>query len=233
MSNIGSNCGRKLWYTVNESEKGEEFALSTHLKFMFGDVIENIMLSLAKEAGHDVVDQQMELSIDTPLGPVLGHIDAIINGCLVDVKSASSFSFTKFMNGKLAEDDPFGYIEQTSAYLYALTEMDHPALVDRDNVYFLVVDKQLGHMGIAKYPAIKKNYKQFATDRLAMVASHTPPPRSFSDVEHGKSGNRKLGTVCSYCSFKHSCWPGLRVFPYSNKVEFLTKVAKEPKVPEF
>jgi hypothetical protein len=232
MSNLGANCERKLWYTVNVPEEGEKFSPSVSLKFMFGDVVENIILSLAKEAGHEIIDQQMELRIDTPLGPVVGHIDAIIDGCLVDVKSASTYSYNKFMNGTLEENDPFNYIEQTSTYLYALSEMNHPALVDRDNVYFLVVDKTLGHFGLARYPARKRDYRRFATDRLAMTKSHTPPARGFADVEAGKSGNRKLGTECSYCNFKKVCWPNIRAFAYAGKVEFLTNVANEPKVPE-
>ena len=61
---------------------------------MFGDILEELLLFLAKEAGHTVTGQQDTLSISG----VNGHRDAIIDGRLVDVKSASSYSFRKFKN---------------------------------------------------------------------------------------------------------------------------------------
>jgi hypothetical protein len=45
----------------------------------------------------------------------VGHQDAIIDGVLVDCKSASGVGFDKFKYNKLAEDDPFGYVAQLSA----------------------------------------------------------------------------------------------------------------------
>ena len=43
-------------------------------------------------------------------------MDSKIDGEVVDVKTASAYSFKKFENGTLEEDDPFGYIAQLSGY---------------------------------------------------------------------------------------------------------------------
>ena len=50
---------------------------------------------------------------------VTGHQDCIIDGVVVDCKSASGVGFDKFKHNKLAEDDPFGYVAQISAYAEA------------------------------------------------------------------------------------------------------------------
>ena len=66
-----------------------------------------------------------------------GHMDARIDGRLIDVKSTSSYSFKKFKDGTLAEDDPFGYVAQLKAYAHS----------EGDDKYgWLAIDKQNGHL---------------------------------------------------------------------------------------
>ena len=80
-----------------------------------------------------MTDRQKE----TTLGGVKGHIDAKVDGVLVDVKSASHFSFKKFKDKSLYSDDPFGYIDQLSSYSTAEE-------VDRSR--FLVMNKTSGEL---------------------------------------------------------------------------------------
>lgn len=226
MSNLGTPCNRKLWYTVNEPEEREELSGETRFKFMFGHVLEEIMLFLAEVAGHRVEGRQDEQEI---LG-IKGHRDAVIDGVLVDVKSASTYSFKKFEEGRLAEDDAFGYIDQIQSYLYCA--QDDPIVTDKERCAFLVVDKTLGNICLDIH---KRN--PFPRDKLVeykkdMVARPEPPARGFDPIPEGKSGNMKLPTVCSYCDFKKRCYPNLRTFLYSNKPVFLTTVKREPNVPE-
>src|SRR5882757_495738 len=87
MSNIGTPCERQLWYKVNQSEDSEQLPANARLKFLFGHIIEALILLLAKEAGHIVRGEQDNLDIqDVP-----GHRDAVIDGITVDVKSASTY----------------------------------------------------------------------------------------------------------------------------------------------
>lgn len=226
MSNLGTPCDRKLWYTVNKPGMAERLGGATTFKFLYGDIIERIVLGLAKIAGHTVTGEQDELEI----GGIKGHRDAVIDGRLVDVKSATTHSFNKFKEHKLLTDDPFGYVTQIGAYLDA--SQKDPLVEDKDKASFIAVDKQLGHICIDTYSKSDTDYAKLVSDKLSMVRTHTPPPRAYADVADGKSGNRKLCTECSYCPFKQVCWPGLRTFTYAGGPTFLSKVVREPNVTE-
>lgn len=226
LSNFGQPCARRLWYTINTPDDGEPLDSSARLKFLFGSLIEILLLFLAKEAGHTVEGEQDELDFYG----IKGHRDAIVDGHLVDVKSASTLSFQKFEEGRLAEEDGFGYIPQLDAYLAA--SLDDPRLLDKRAASFLVMDKQLGKIVLDTHARSNVNYKEKVEATREMLSISEPPPRGFDDEKEGESGNRKLGKTCSYCDFKFTCWPGLRVFKYYRSPVFLTKVLREPKVPE-
>jgi hypothetical protein len=234
LSNMGTPCVRKLWYICNPDQTGgglEREPLPPHakLKFLYGDILEALLISLAKAAGHRVEGTQTQLHV----GDIRGHRDCVIDGITVDVKSASSYSFNKFRDGRLREDDPFGYVSQLSSYVYAgrsdPTVDTHPTLGA-----FLVVDKTLGHICLDMYDfghEIDTKEEDFEEIKRLVSLSH-PPPRAYEDEDEGKSGNRKLGIACSYCEFKQGCWPGLRTFKSSRGPVFLTNVEREPKMEE-
>jgi hypothetical protein len=150
---------------------------------------------------------------------------------LVDVKSASSFSFKKFKDGNLADDDPFGYRGQLQSYLEA--SQDDPLLTDKDRAAFLVMDKTLGHICLDFHDRVGPSIIPYLESRkMVLEDKGTLPYRGYSDIADGKSGNRKLDVACSYCSFRETCWPGLRTFIYSNGPRHLTRVERTPDVPE-
>lgn len=226
MSNLGKP-DRKLWYELRGGLPGETFEGHTLLKFLLGDVWEHVLLFLAKQAGHEVTHEQAECKLDG----IVGHIDAIIDGTVVDVKSASTYAFKKFKDGTLADDDPFGYVEQISGYATAF---------DTDGA-FLAGDKQNGHLALHRVS--KEEIKALDIEgRIEhikkVVASDEIPDRCYEEVEMGQSGNLKLATGCSYCPFKFHCWSdanngvGLRTFIYSSGPVHMTKVVVEPKVME-
>lgn len=219
MSNIGTECVRKLWYVVNKPEVAEQPEPWARFKFLYGHLLEELTLFMAQEAGHKVERRQEEVEIRD----IKGHIDAFVDGVLVDVKSANSRGMGKFKYHELETNDPFGYIDQLGAYT-AATGADRQA--------FLAVDKELGHLVLDEYPRTNKDYAAYIEYLKAEVAKPEPPSRGYMPEPEGKSGNMKLGTVCSYCPFKKTCWPGLRTFLYSKGPVFLTKVEKLPDVPE-
>ena len=226
MSNLGTRCDRKLWYTVNKPEAAEALPPEVRFKFLYGDILEELVLFLAKEAGHEVEGTQDTLEING----VKGHRDAIVDGVVVDVKSASTYSFKKFDEHLTADNDAFGYIDQLGAYLYA--SQDDPKVVHKDRAAFIAVDKTLGHITVDVQPNTYKNYDKVVAEKKAVITQKEPPPRAFSDEPDGKSGNRKLCIECSYCAFKKECWPGMQTFFYSNGPRFLTHVARTPNVKE-
>ena len=223
MSNFGQP-DRKLWYTVNTPKDAEDMSPEAYLKFLYGDVIEELILLLAKLAGHEVTGEQDELDLDG----LKGHRDALIDGELVDVKSASTFAFKKFERNGLRDDDAFGYLDQIG--LYKATSHD---VVGSDVGHFLAVDKQLGKITLDTYGDLPEvgHYRKELERKRSVLASDTVPPRCHFDEPDGKSGNRKLGIECSYCPFKRVCWKGLQAYAYSSGPRFLTVVKKEPDVP--
>lgn len=222
LSSIGKP-SRQLWYDL-KGYKAEALGPDTKMKFLFGDILEELLLFLAKESGHSVERLQEKVELDG----VPGSIDAVIDGVLVDSKSASTYSWNKFNDGRLYQDDPFGYIFQLASYSEAIGGYDGA---------FLVIDKTLGKLCLDRYS--KERLKEFnARKKIQEVReaqkSDTPPPRCYEDEAHQKSGNRRLGVGCSFCGHKFECHKdsndgrGLRVFQYSSGPIFLTKVVKEP-----
>lgn len=227
MSNVGQPCEKKLWHDLNTPELARPLTPQTKMKFVFGDMYEEFALFLAEQAGHTVEGLQSEMKLDG----LTGHRDAVIDGMLVDVKSASSFGFDKFQNGELAEDDAFGYIPQLQAYLSA--SQDDPLVTVKDKAAFLVINKVTGALCLDIHSFENFDWDKIITEKRKMLDQPEPPPRGFSDEPHQKSGNMKLGVNCSYCHHNHHCWPGIRGFLYGKYPVYLTKVVREPKVTEF
>jgi hypothetical protein len=223
-SNIGKKCNRALWYQINEPYKAEPLSPQVQFKFLYGDIIEELVLFLAKEAGHRVEGQQDELNLEG----LKGHRDAILDGLPIDVKSASSRTLDKFKEG--LREDPFGYREQLSGYEKAA--QGDPRVTEKGSA-FLVVDKTTGEIYLDHHDDLKDiDLKNIIKEKKEAVSRKEPPPRYYMPEPEGKSGNLKLGVECSYCPFKEACWPGLRTFLYANKPVFLTRVERLPKVPE-
>jgi hypothetical protein len=219
---------RQIWYQANKPETAEKMPGKQNFKFLYGDVLEVLLLFLAREAGHTVENTQRGVEEDG----VKGSIDADIDGILVDVKSASSYSFEKFKSGAYLFDDPFGYVSQLAGYANAL---------GRDRAGFLVADKVHGDITFVEFDKlyIDANPPGPRIKHLREVISQdTPPARCYPDIPEGKSGNRKLSVGCSYCPFKNDCWSdansgkGLRKFWYSRGPVWLSEVKKEPLVEE-
>jgi hypothetical protein len=220
---------RQQWYSASPYSKVKEnieLQGKDKIKFLYGYILEELLLTLSSLAGHEVKDEQKEVSIEG----VLGHQDAVIDNVLVDCKSSSGRGFDKFKNNYVSSDDPFGYIAQISSYAEAngLTE-----------AAFLAINKQTGEICLSKVHSMEMIN---ASDRVKyikdMVNQSNPPAKCYSDVPDGKSGNRKLDVGCIYCDYKRDCWKdanggqGLRVFDYATNPRYLTQVSKMPNVEE-
>ena len=183
---------------------------------------------MARLTGHTVTGEQDR----TELNGVSGKRDGIIDGHLVDAKSASSRAYQKFITGLSGEDDPFGYLAQLGLYLE--TAQDDPEVTDKKSASFYVIDKTLGHITLDTHEGdlTSVDYQELIKTKKEMVEEEYPPARAYIPVPDGKSGNMKLDTACSYCPFKETCWPNLRTFLYSTGPRYLTVVNKQPNVTE-
>lgn len=227
-SNLGTECNRKLWYKEHEPDKAERLSTRTRFKFLYGDILEELVLFLAREAGHKVEGEQTELEYEG----IKGRRDALLDGLPLDVKSASSQSLMKFKDR--LQEDPFGYKVQLGAYEKA--SKDDPSRTEQGSA-FLVVEKTSGELYLSFFEDLTEiDHKDLIKQKKAALAAKEPPERHYMPEKEGESGNLKLALQCSYCEFKAHCWPNLRTFMYKKgdgfKPVFLTHVAKQPRVPE-
>jgi len=228
MSNIGRD-DRYLWNVYNDVEKSDDIQGHTYVKFLYGHLIEEMLLFLTKAAGHEVTDEQKKCEVNG----ITGSMDCKIDGIVTDVKSVSTYGFRKFKDGSLAYDDPFGYIGQIKGYAYA---------EGATKFGWLAMDKQNGHLTYLLYDSedtqapvhdlISYDIKERIDHVKKLVEQPTPPDVCYEPIDDGKSGNRKLAVGCSYCAYKKECWPSVRAFAYSTGPRYLIEVHNEPKVQE-
>lgn len=228
LSGIGTPCDRKLWYKINQTESSEPLSPEALGTFFYGDLIEALVLSLAKAAGHTVEGMQDRVSV---FG-ISGQRDAVIDGITVDVKSASKYGFEKFRSHNLRDDDPFGYISQLSSYVYA--GKDDPLVKNKKEGAFLVVQKDRFKLCLDRYDFTEElDGKEEEIKRVKEMVSGSIPEDRLQPVPQSKtSANTQLSTTCGYCDFRKVCWPEARTFLYSTGPAYLVDVVNEPRVTE-
>lgn len=233
MGSIGQG-DRLLWYNSRDKEP-KVFTAQEKIRFMYGDVLEELMLFFAEQAGHEVTGKQDFLVLEG----VRGLMDAKIDGVTTDVKSASPAAFFKFENRSILkpENDPFGYIMQVSAYAQASQKKPYEECDEAAALF--AINKSNGKLTTLviediDQPDVAKRIKHLKK----VIASDKMPERCYEDEPDGKSGNRKIITTCGFCKHKEDCWSdandgaGLRTFKYSNGWRFLTRVENLPSVDE-
>jgi len=198
---------------------------------MYGHILEALVLTLARAAGHRVEGEQDELVVNG----VVGHRDAVIDGCVVDVKSSSVLALEKLKTGTIEQDDGFGYLDQLDAYLAG--SVSDALVTVKDRGYLIGVGKELGHLALHEHKFRSEHIQERIVKYKRIVDSDTPPTCECGTETSGMSGNVKLDTRASYDEFRYVCHPHLRTFIYAKGPIYLTKVVKQPvyrgeKIPE-
>ena len=225
MSNIGRP-NRQLWFDMKTEQQAQEIPPATFINFLYGHMLEEVVLLLVKLAGHTVSDEQKNVKIKG----IEGHMDCVIDGEVIDVKTASGYAFKKFKNGTLAEDDTFGYMSQLAGY-----EAGHGT----SNGGFLAMNKENGELALYIPEELDKPNIETKIDTVKKsLKKQTPPELCYLPIPDGTSGNMKLPRGCFFCRHKIECHKdsnngkGLRVFKYAKGLTYLTQVVKQPKVEE-
>ncbi len=224
MSKLGIS-DRKLWFEHNQPLPRTKS--DTALKFVYGDIIEQLILFLAKECGHTVEDEQKEFEIDG----IKGHQDCKLDGVVVDVKSASSYAFRKFSERTLFKDDPFGYVAQLSSYAHANNHAD---------AAFIGVNKETGGVCILPLEPVDQIDPVQRIKRVKEVVAMPSPPtkKCYEPISYKTSANTTLNKNCTYCPYADQCWKdanggkGLRYFNYSTGPVPMVEVIDTPRVDE-
>jgi hypothetical protein len=210
MSNIGRpKC--QLWFEKNDSEDKTPLPPHFLMNMIIGDIVEAVFKGLLRAAGISFTDNErvtLKLEDGTEIN---GEFDMVLDDAVDDVKSASPWSYqNKFASSAaLAEGDSFGYIAQLVGYSRAAGKrMGGWWVVNKANGEFKYVPAE----DIDEATVLSE-----IQDTVSYINNDEPFERCFepvSETHYRKpTGNKKLGIGCSFCSYKHKCWPGLKTMP--------------------
>ena len=219
MSNLGKpTC--QLWFEKNKPDEGSPFPSNFVMNMMLGDIVEAVFKGLLRQANVAYEDAK-KVTLDLEGTQVEGTYDVVIDDAVDDIKSASDWSYrNKFESfASLADGDAFGYIGQLVGYAKALNKRAGGWwVINKANGQFKYVPAD----GVDMNKEVKK-----LSDNVATIKKNKFK-RCFEPVEEtfrGKpTGNKILGTTCSFCRFKHKCWKNLQELPS------IMSQAKEPKI---
>jgi len=198
MSSIG-RCERAQWYAV-KGYTPEELEGSVYLTFLQGHILESVLVALIKLAGHDVQDQQKKHTVEG----IDGSQDCTIDGELVDIKTASAWSFDNKFAEDGIKDDAFGYIKQLSGY--GKTD-------NRKEGYFLAFNKNKSTLKLCRQE-LEEDIDTFIVDLKDKMESDTPPMRLANSTTFSKAeAKEKLCMTCAFCGFKEDCYGSLIAKP--------------------
>lgn len=229
-----SNVGRPLCQLQMEKSgaKAEPPGLYDLMRNSFGDITEAMAVVLMKAAGVGVVDTQGAVEFDGIKGTYDIKIDEGDGPEIYDIKSASPYAFTHKFSAdaggytSLADHDTFGYVVQGFGYAAA------------ENVKFkgwIAIDKSSGEWNVLETPEDDHAYTKA---RLAAMdtfrntkhklETDAPFERCYTDKPEvyykQETGNRVLDEACSWCSYKHTCWPDLKTMPSAVSAGFSPRI---------
>ena len=86
MSNIGKP-ERRLWFDAHtQADTTEKLEPSTQIKFLYGHLLEVVLLFFVKMSGHKLTAMQKEITVDG----IKGHMDCKINGGTARIEKIKS-----------------------------------------------------------------------------------------------------------------------------------------------
>ena len=216
-----SGLGRPICQQILEREKHvEDMDYNAFFRFLFGDIVESVLVLIMEQADVEIVEKQKAVSLDIAGQKILGTLDLILKDEMGvdkvwDVKSASEWAFKFKYTGyggyeKIKEDDPFGYIMQGHLYGEA-TGLPFGG--------WIVVNKSSGQVAIVEAPdwqdEDRKLYMADAEKRVKRLLDPDPkfvkPFKSEFETykvkgEEIRTGNKVLPKICGMCGHRSHCW---------------------------
>jgi hypothetical protein len=208
MSNLGRpTC--QLWFLKNKPDTATSKPSNFIMNMMIGDIVEAIFKGLLREAGIKFTDSS-KVYLDISKTKVSGTYDLVIDDVVDDVKSASDWSYrNKFESyDALSSGDSFGYIGQLAGYAKALKKKAGG---------WWVVNKANGKFKYVLASGLDIDKEVIKLEQTVKKHESNKFERCFEpedEMFRGKpTGNKILGTTCSFCDFKYACWEGLQEKP--------------------
>ena len=226
-----SNIGRPLCQLQMEAQnvKGEGQPYNAKMRNTFGNLVEALAIFVLKSSGVKIEDEQKKVNYKFNGSKIEGQLDVKIDSKVWDIKSASPFSFTKKFGElggfeEIAKEDAFGYIPQ--GYLYSESEK-------ADFGGWIVINKSTGEWIICETPLVDDEYRvkalKLVKNNFKALHDKVPFKKCYDDIEETyrakKTGNRVLGTVCSFCPYKLPCW--------GSKLQLLQQQQSQGKNPKW
>lgn len=211
-----SNVGKPLCQLQMEKKYGSTYL--EPIRGLLGDLVEDVVLLMLHLIPEIKVVAELE-PVEVAIGGITlkGTLDVILNvngiNEVYDIKSASDFAFRKYSNASFEDfygNDAFGYVEQLFAYAYAANTKPGG---------WIFINKSSGEVKVISVPS---NYPTIMQESLKNIeyrikSIDTPFSRCFPDLQEKFrkkfTGNKILGTTCSFCTHKFQCWPTLTPLP--------------------
>lgn len=224
MSNIGKpKC--QLWFEKNDPADKAPMPPHFLMNMILGDIVEAVFKGLLTSAGVEFKDNA-KVTLDLKDGRTIsGEYDMELNGKIDDVKSASPWSYNNKFESleKLQKGDSFGYIPQLVGYAEA---------AGKGVGGWWAINKANGEFKYVDASSVDKDKVLEEIQQLVdYIDNDEPFKRCFDPVPETyykkPSGNMVLSKECGFCSFKHKCYPDMKVLP--------SKVSKSenPKMVEY
>jgi hypothetical protein len=184
------------------------------MTFLFGDIVESIVVSLAKMAGCQLMatgGDQLTIKLKVGDKEVFGHPDGILwhenEWVLFECKSMSTFRYADFEKGIIDED----YIAQMNAYMHSLG-LNKCVIValNKDNS---VIGERL----------IQKDDKvvEYLLNNMNIVLQSKED--ALPDRKYGADDKGFYPWVCLYCSYWKTCLPNAEEILVSKRYKLREK----------
>jgi len=207
-----SNLGRPLCQLQMEKRNtaGINPDYNFAMRMVLGDLVEAVLKGVIRESGVPGYESSGRMTANISGEKISGEYDLKIDDKVYDIKSCSDWAFKKKFQswGALKEDDAFGYVDQL--HIYAKGHDNLPGGIWALNIATGQINL------IESTDTIEQQEQRLADikDKIDKINSDAPFERCFEDIEEtfnkSATGNRRLGTTCSWCKYRFECWPGLQ-----------------------
>lgn len=229
-----SQCVKKRWFK-HKGYRGEELQPRAIMVFALGDAVEHIYkyfienacvgpgklyseVDFGKKLGTFTIQhrefttyEQETIKVVVSNLEISGHCDGWgKRSCdgeweLIEIKSAASFGYDKFVNGETPD-----YIKQVHAYLLS----EKAKALGAKSVRFFYLNKNTSHIYDRLYDFDSAIAQQVVSDFIASVKDEEPnrPYEPIDETERrALTGRKILGYPCSYCEYKIECYKGSKL----------------------
>lgn len=185
LSEIGNKCPRWLWYahhnTPSKPVEGRIIRL-----FRTGNIIEDAIISDLESIDIEVTDRQREVEIVNGDIVLRGHIDGIVSGQLLEIKSANEKSFKQLLKVGYEKWNP-KYKAQAHVYM---------VLCDLEECMVVVENKNDSNLYIETLKLDRDYVTKLLIDVFAAITLPEPPERICPDVSWYESKCCKYQEFC-------------------------------------